>query len=496
MMPSPVEYPGSELGRAALDRRLVSGVAWTAVARWGGQIVSWASMLLLAKLLSPEDFGLFGMTTLFLGFVTVVSEFGIGSAILMLRELSPGEIRQMHALSLLLGAAGSILSLCAARPVAAFFHNSRLEPLVAVMGIGFLLSGVRVVPQSVLLRDLKFKLVSGLEALMVVVQALASVLLAWLGMRYWSLVLGGLIASAAASLLFYIASPCAFARPVLGQLRGELRYSRRVLMGRVTWYLYSNADFAVAGRFLGEAALGVYNMAWNLANLPLDRIATLIFRVTPSIFSSVQHDAAELRRYLRVLTEGMSLIVFPVGIGVALVADPLVAAAFDKRWAGLAMPLRLLALNAVLRCLTILYGQVQTTIRDVRYGMWQGIVSLAVLPVSFWYASRWGGSGIAAAWLCLYPLLNGPPLFRVLRKIAMPKSEYLRAIAPAGLASAAMAAAVLAAGLYAPALRPLPELLARTALGAAVYLGVLFLFFRGRVNVFLSLVLRPKSAAA
>ena len=489
MIPSPA-VPNEEGSRAALDRQLVSGVAWTALARWGGQIVSWASMLLLARLLSPGDFGLFGMTTVFLGFITLVSEFGIGSAIVMLKEISPGEIRQMHALSLMMGVAGSIAAFFAARPLAGFFKTPEVQPLIAVMGFIFVLSGARVVPQSLLLRDLRFKLVSGLEALMVVVQASSGVLLAWLGMRYWALAYSALIANAVVSVAFYIAAPCLPAKPVPSQLRGELQYSGRLLMGRITWYLYSNADFVVAGRFLGEAALGVYSMAWNLANIPLDRVANLIFRVTPAVFSSVQHDAAELRRYLRVLTEGLSMIVFPVGIGVALVADPLAAAVFDKRWAGLAMPLRFLALNAVLRCLCIMYAQVQTAIRDVCYGMWQGVVSLIVLPPAFWYASRWGGGGIAGAWLCLYPVLNGPPLFRILRKIAMPKREYFGAVKPAAIASAAMSAAVLAVHFLAPQVRPMSQLLAQTAAGAAVYAGVLLLFFRGRVNVFMGILRR------
>ena len=78
MTPAFPESPSPEFARSALDRRLVSGVAWTAVARWGSQIVSWSAMLLLARLLSPADFGLFGMSWFLMGFIGVVSEFGIG----------------------------------------------------------------------------------------------------------------------------------------------------------------------------------------------------------------------------------------------------------------------------------------------------------------------------------------------------------------------------------------------------------------------------------
>jgi PST family polysaccharide transporter len=487
---------GSELARAALDRRIVSGVAWTAVARWGSQIVSWASMLLLARLLSPSDFGLFGMTWIFLGLVRIVSEFGLGSTIIVMKELSAHEIRQTHVLCIFLGIGGSIAALLAANPLAAFFRNPRLESLVPVLGIGFALSGLSVVPQSILLRDFKFKLVSGFEALQTILQALVSVLSAWAGMGYWSLVLGGLVGSAIASLLLYVASPCGFAWPVFSRIRGALQYSWRSLVSNTTWYLYTNADFVVAGRVLGDAVLGVYYLAWNLANIPVDRIVTMILRVTPSIFANIQHEQAELRRYLRVLTEGMALVVFPIGLGAALVADPLVSAFFDKRWTNLAMPFRLLALNCVLRCVVVLIGQVQFTIRDVRYRMWHGIVSLLVLPASFLYASRWGGAGIAAAWLCLYPILNAPVLFRVLHKIAMPKREYLSAFEAPGIASAAMILSVVAFERCLPSLPAMVQLIAEVTIGGAIYVSVLLLFFRQRVNAFLGLLLARRHSPA
>jgi O-antigen/teichoic acid export membrane protein len=232
-------------------------------------------------------------------------------------------------------------------------------------------------------------------------------------------------------------------------------------------------------------------MAWNLACIPMDRLLSLIVRVVPSVFSKVQHDPPELRRYLRILTEGAALVTLPLAIGAALVADSVVAAVFDPRWAGLVAPLRLLALNVAYRCLTALLFEVQSSIRDVRYRMWQSLVLLAVLPPSFWYASRWGSGGIAAVWLCVYPILSAPALPRILRKIEMPVRQYLEAIRPAALASLSMVGAVLAARYAWPHFRPGVRLILQSATGASAYLGVLFIFFRPRVAVFVHLAFAP-----
>jgi len=479
--------------RSGLDRRLISGVAWTATARFGTQIISWSCLLLLARLLSPADFGIVSMSTIFLGFVNIVAEFGIGSAILVMRELTENQIRQIHALSVILGLGMTGITLVAARPMAAFFHKPELCAVVPVMGLGFAISGFRVVPLSLLARDIRFKTISSIETGTAVIQSLTSLLLAWLGLRYWALIIGSLTGGMFCSLRFTIVSPCRFKRPIFQQVRDQLAYSHRILVSRAAWYGYSNADFVVAGRLLGGSALGVYTMAWNLANQPVDRIVTLILRITPSVFSAVQHDSAELKRYLRVVTEGMALVLFPVGVGIALVADVAVPSLFDKRWAGVAIPVRMLAICAVIRCLTSVSTQVQETIRDVRYTMWQSLVCLAVLPASFWYGSRWGANGIAMAWLMCYPILCVPPVLRTLDKIQMAKREYLKSLSPAGIASMVMAAAVLSLRHSIHGLRPLIQLMLDSGLGAAVYAGVLLVFFRSRVNAFLSLAKRQRS---
>jgi PST family polysaccharide transporter len=453
-------------------------------------------MLLLARLLSPSDFGLIGMTTLFLGLINVISEFGIGTTIVVMTELTPRAIRQMHTVSLLLGLVGTAASVIAARPLAAFFRNAQLETVAPVMGLGFVLAGFRVVPHAVLLRDLRFKLASGIETAMTMGQAASSVILAWCGMRYWSIVIGGLLGNAIGSLLFCIYSPCGLAKPVLREMRGELTFGWRVLVSRAAWYLYSNADFAVAGRVLGNTALGIYNMAWNLANVPVDRFLALIFRVTPSILSKVQHDRQELRRYLGAITEGISLLSFPVGLGFALVAGQAVAVLFDGRWGGLVMPLRLLALYAVVRCVWLPAFQVQSVMRDVRFGMWQSLGMLAVLPPAFYYASRWGGTGIAAAWLILSPVLMVPALFRVLGRIGMRAGEYLAQLKPAALASMAMTAAVLGAHYVMHQVRASIQLATEAFIGVAVYAGILLVFFRPRIRAFVLLALRRRSEPA
>ena len=120
-------------------------------------------------------------------------------------------------------------------------------------------------------------------------------------------------------------------------------------MARISFSLYSDADFLVAGRVLGATALGAYTFAWNLATLPVEKVTVLVGQVTPAVFSANQADLGGLQRYLLTLTEGIALVTFPVTIGLGLLAPEFVALVLGERWSGVAAPLEVLAFYGSIR---------------------------------------------------------------------------------------------------------------------------------------------------
>src|SRR5207249_9080683 len=111
-------------------------------------------------------------------------------------------------------------------------------------------------------------------------------------------------------------------------------------IARLCWYASANADFLMAGRILGKAALGLYNVGWTLASVPVDKVATLVGQVTPAFFSAVQTDRAAIRRYLLGITEGIALITFPISLGLALVARDFVLVVLGSKWQASIAPLQ------------------------------------------------------------------------------------------------------------------------------------------------------------
>lgn len=435
--------PITDIEKADLDGSLVHGLAWSGGVRWGSQLITWASTLIVARLLTPEDYGIVGMATVYLGLITLLSEFGVGTAVVTLRELTPDHLAQLNGLAILLGFTGFAVSCAAAVPLGMFFGSPRLPAVVIAMSGNFVVASFRSVPSALLQKDLRFKLLSVIEGSRALALAVVTVFAAWMGLRYWTLVIGSVTGAVLDTILTLSRRRCSFAWPRPSSLRHAIRFTGHIVTSRLAWYCYSNADFVVSGRVLGEKLLGVYCLAWNLANIPVDKLAGVVNSVTPALFSAVQKESALLRRYLLNLTEGISLIAFPASLGLGLVAPEFVRALLGQKWDPAIMPLRLLALFASFRCLAPMIPVVLNTIGESRFAMWNSIAAAFLMPASFLVASRWGNNGIATVWLLVYPLVAIPLFHQAFRKIDLRWKDYARVLRPALVGSLAMAVAVL-----------------------------------------------------
>lgn len=469
--------------REALDRSMASAVAWNAAARWTAQIFSWISTIIVARLLTPRDYGIMGMVALYLSLATLVSEAGIADAVVMFRDLTHRQIAQLNTSAMIMGAGLAALSCGLAFPLARFFSTPQLRAVVMVMSIQCVIGGLQVVPRALLQKDLKFKRLASADTIRAFSQIAATVALASLGFAYWSLVWGQVLAVAVSAGLMLYWRRHSFAWPHLGELHRELQFSTHLLLSRVAWYTYENADFLVAGRVLGQVPLGNYTIAWTISSAPVDKVSSLVGGIAPAYFSAVQKDCVELRRYLLRMTEALSYVTVPASIGLALVADYLVPALLGPKWIGVIGPLRLLSLYIAVRSISTLLPHILNATGDSRFAMHVKMVSAVVMPLAFFIGSHWGTQGIAAAWVVMYPPITIPLCYRIFRRIGLTMREYFSSVAPSLAASAIMTALILLTRWMLPATMPLiARLLLVVAVGTLAYVGALFCFFRHRLR--------------
>jgi len=490
---TPVADARADAHRAHLGRSLTHGVAWMGSAKWMSQLFTWVSTIVVARLLTPEDYGLVGLAMLFLGVVTLFSEFGIGTTVVTLRDLSDEQLAEVNTLALLLGLAGFALSCAAAPLLARYFDAPNLTLVVIAMASNFIISSTGVVPRAMLQRELRFRDLALNDGLQALTLAVGSVAFAMLGFRYWTLVLSAVLGTTFAAVAARRLVPVRYRWPRWEALAPAVRFSRQTIVGRLSWYVYSNADFFVAGKLLGKDALGAYRFAWDLANAPGEKVTSLVGGVTPGVLSAAQHDPSALRRIALRVTEALSLITLPACIGLALVANNLVPLVLGEKWLEMVAPLQILGLAAALRSVTPILPQILVVIGRNRDMMRVNLVGAIVMPLAFLFGSRWGTTGIAIGWLTAYPLCVALPMaWLALRSMSLPALTYLRAFSASGTGIAVMTGAVLAARQLQPVdAGRLAALMLDVAVGALSYASSLFLFHRDSI---MALVQRVRSA--
>jgi O-antigen/teichoic acid export membrane protein len=349
--------------------------------------------------------------------------------------LTNNQIAQLNSMSVLLGAAGFIVSCAVALPVSAFFAVPDLRWVIPVVSVACIVSALRAVPSALLERELRFRALAVTEGIHSVTAALCVLSLAVAGFGHWALVLGWLVSKIVwtGAVLFLCSHPFAWPRP--RSIREPLAFSWHLLVSHLAWYAQANGHFLVVGRVFGQALLGAYTMSHTIASLPTAKISALVGRVVFPMFSAVQHDPAAMRRYLLSLTQGLSLLTFPLSFGLVLVADDFVLGILGDKWHAAITPLRVFGLLTLLQSIVILLPHVLNVTGDSRYAMRVSVAGGIVLPFAFYVGSGLGLWGVAAVWITVYPLLVSPYYKRSFARLDLSAAAYLKALWPALSAS-------------------------------------------------------------
>ncbi len=299
-----------------LKNKVVTALRWTAGARILAQLVTWAITIVVIRLLSPSDYGLMAMSMAVIALLNLLNEMGMGAAVIQKRALSDSQLRSVFSLILVVNVTLYGVLWLSAKPLAIFFSEDRLIPVIRVLGLQFILMGISIIPQSLLEKALDFKARSVVEFVAALIGSGVTLVLALQEFDVWSLVYGNLARVAVRAIGFNILRPYLKA-PTLS-LRGIgsiASFGGWVTIERILWYVYTEADIFIIGRALGNDLLGIYSVARHLASLPAQKLNAAITQVSLPAFSAVQGEKEQFARYFIKATRMMSIVAVPVFFG-------------------------------------------------------------------------------------------------------------------------------------------------------------------------------------
>ena len=327
-----------------LKRKSVRGGVVAVCAQGAKFVLQTATMMLLARLLSAEDFGLQGMAVVLTGFLGLFRDAGLGAATIQRLEVTQEQISTLFWINVAVGAALATFTAALAPVLVAFYGEPRLYWITVVLGVAFVFSGLAAQHQALILREMRFVTLAKIEVLSLTISSAAGVVMALLGWRYWALVSMAVVGSIVSAAGAWLAIPWVpgLPRRKCG-VRSMLHFGWMATCNNLVVFLAWNSDNILLGRFWGADALGLYGRAYQLATLPVHQLNGAIAGVAFPALSRIQDDPDRLAKsFLR----GYSLLVsltIPITISCALFAEEIVRVVLGAKWMEAAPIFRLLA---------------------------------------------------------------------------------------------------------------------------------------------------------
>jgi O-antigen/teichoic acid export membrane protein len=468
----------SQTSDSTLKERMISGGLWTTAARILTQALQFGGSVVLAHLLHPRDYGIIGIVLVATGFAGVFTDFGIGLAIIQRRDLNASHLDTGFAINLLVALVLTIVMFVFSPAIAAFYHVPNAVLVLRVNSFIFALSALGTVPLALLQRRMLFRL----QALILITSSVAStcvaVALAFAGAGVWALTALYLIGAGTTSALSLLATRwrpgLQFSRVALGQL---WRFTSNFTGFNVINYWARNGDNLLIGKYFGPVGLGLYMRAYGLMLIPISQVINSISGVLFSGLASVQDDKLRVQSvYLRAVGI-VTLISFPLMVGLIVSAHPFILALFGPRWAPVAPLIQVMAFAGMIQTLTNPVGSLYGTQGRTDIMLRIGIVTSVTYIISFVVGILIGSimalaiTYTAANFVLLYPTLAIPYHLVGLRV----RDALLRAAGPA-LASTLMAMImVLAQRLQPASFLPWQALALQTGVGGVTYVAVVAL---------------------
>ncbi len=316
-----------------LKGRTISGAFITIAAQGGQFVLSLGSIMVLARLLTPKDFGLFAMVTTVIGYLRVFKDAGLSTATVQREGITHAQVSNLFWINVAVSGVISLIFAAGSPIVAWFYREPRLVPITLVLSITFLLSGLIVQHTALLNRQMRFKALALIQVGSMLIGVAVGIGMAWLRYSYWALVWGNLATVVATVVLTWFAIPW---RPRAPSRRSGIRslvsFGANMATGGFIYSLARGADAMLIGRFYGADSVGLYTRAAALLNRPMDQFLSPIGSVFLPVLSRVQTQPERYRRTFLQVYEAMVLGSFlSMGLLFAL-ARPLTLVVLGPKW--------------------------------------------------------------------------------------------------------------------------------------------------------------------
>ena len=339
-----------------LKYKVFDGVVWNSIGLIIDDGLSIIVKLILARLLLPEEFGIIGFAIVFIGMIKVFSDMGMSAALIQRKDedLDPMDYDTAFWAGIAWGLFLAAIMSFAVTPIAAnFFNEPLLNAIIPVLSLEFVLRPLTTVHIVSITREMDFKRIVLPKNISKFVAAIIAIVMALNGFGVWSLVFQRVLSNIFVAIIYTIVNPW----------RPKLRYSHASFKKifsfgiyttgtQVFNYLTQNVDYLLIGKMLGAQSLGVYSLAYNLTYVVRGQVMNVVNKVFYPTYSKIQDDLLTIKRYYFKVIKYNCIVIYPLMVGLILLAEPFVLIGLGEKWSEAVIPLQLMAGAGLVHLLT------------------------------------------------------------------------------------------------------------------------------------------------
>ncbi|MFZ2385319.1 MAG: MOP flippase family protein [Candidatus Omnitrophota bacterium] len=472
---------------SSLRRKTISGLGWLSLSQMGKQAIQLIITAILARLLSPKDFGLISMIMVFANFVMIFSEMGISSALIQKQDTHDRHYYSVFWLNVIVGIALTILFMAVSPLIAWFYNKPELKVILVVISINYFIASFVIIQQTILTKEMDFRSLAIRDIIAIVLSGGVSIYMAFHGFGVWSLVAQSLTFTLFNAIILWKLSSwrpkCQFN---MADIKDIFSFSANLTGFNFINYFSRNIDQLLIGKLLGAQALGYYSLAYKLMLYPLQNTSWIISKVMFPAFSKIQGNLEKVRvTYFKTVKAG-ALVAFPLMIGLFIMVPFLVTAIFGHKWMAAIGTIRIL-------CVCGLFQSVGTTVGIIYLSMGRADLQYklqyfgtALVVISVLCGLTWGINGVALFYT-LQSLLWVNVNIGIVSRLAgfRFKSFYSNLKIPLIIALGTITPLFLISQVF--SFSPIPQIVVLVSCWIVFYLGMLFVTkevaFKSRVPI-------------
>jgi len=427
-----------------LRQKAAKGVVWSVIQKWGRELITFITFIVLSRLLPPEAFGLVAMATVFTAFMEIFLDQGFSAAIVQHPEITRDHLNTAFWTNVITGILLTVIGVALSGVIASFYDEPRLGPILVWLSISFVVIALSSTQIAILQRELAFKNLAARSLTAAAVGGIVGVGMALAGYGVWSLVGQNMANAVAAAVVLWSTSDW---RPGFGfsmkYFKELFSFGISIVGNNILIFFTRRSDDFLIGYYLGPVMLGYYTIGYRLLLVIIRLVTGIINSVAFPTFSRLQDNQERMRSAFYQVTQYTSLLAIPAFIGLAVLAPEIVPVFFGEQWIPSVPVMQILALIGILQSVLFFNGSVMKASGKPNWFLGIMLLTAICSVIGFLIAVQWGIYAVAASFV-IAGYLVAPVSYYVLHKlINIDLKIYLLQFAAPLFASLIMAATIL-----------------------------------------------------